>query len=368
MPSPIETGFKKATQFYADNKDNVNPSVATVRVAHTVYQHGKTLKKIAAAGQSEAGAVAESGSGTQAVVDTVETAASKGGTGFIANAKSFIGKNGKTFGKVGLAYSVGSIFWDVAKEPGHFLDKGPDGGVRVGHKGERLIASTATAAPTIALSTFQLATAGTAATAETATAAGGTAAAVGGTATLATLGTAVAVIAVPAAATWAIKRDADAVIETRRLYEQADKAFQPGTHTLRHQSAGPQAASYNNLLPAARLVSKYMLDANLSHPVARNKDGSIKNINDLDLSDGRNRRELRRALNQAIEDEQKIADNNGSLVPRWLRHGSGVEAEQAALIDKRQLESAETELGQYAAAVNDYKRTQKSPSAPAPGR
>ena len=362
MPTPAAV-FKKASEIYADNKDNVNPGVATVRVAHTVYKHHKALKAIAAAGENGTPAVAEAGAGTQAAEETVETAAKKGG--FLANSKSFIGKNA---GKAGLIFSVGGIFYEVAKEPGKFLEKGPDGGTRVGHKGERLIASTATAAPGIALSTFQIATAGTAATAETATAAGGTVAAVGGTATAATLGTAVAVIAVPAAATWAIKRDADAAIETRRLYEQADKSFQPGTHTLRHQTAGPQAASYNNLLPAARLVSKYMLDANLSHPVERNKDGSIKNINDLDLSDGRNRRELRRALNQAIEDEQKIADNNGSLVPRWLRHGSGVEAEQAALIDKRELESAETELGQYAAAVNDYKKSQKPPSTPTPGR
>jgi hypothetical protein len=191
---------------------------------------------------------------------------------------------------------------------------------------------------------------------------------VGGTATAATLGTSLAVIAVPAAATYLIGRDANAAIETRRLYEQADDAFQPGTHAVRHRTAGPQAASYDNLLPAARLVSRYMLDANLSHPVKRKKDGSIANINDVDFSDGKNRRELRRVLNLAIADEQKIADGNSSLVPRWLRHGSGVDAEQAALIDQRQLNAAESELGQYAAAVNNYKRTQKTPSGPAPGR
>src|SRR3569833_123744 len=93
------TVFKKATQIYADNKDDVGPGVATAKVAHTFYKHHKTLKALAQAGEDGAGTLGESGAGTQVLDETVEVAAQKGG--FFTNAKSFLGKNA---GKLGLGF------------------------------------------------------------------------------------------------------------------------------------------------------------------------------------------------------------------------------------------------------------------------
>jgi hypothetical protein len=325
--------FKDASDFYSRNYDAVSNGTKLGQIGYTVYNHQKTVKAAKLAEQLKNAAPAEG----QAVEETVENVGKTGIKGFLANNKVAVGR---TLGGVGILFSVGGIFHSVANEKGKFLDTDRDGNLKVGHKGERLIASTATAAPGLAVSGFQLATAGA----------------------TATVGTSVAAIAVPAVAAYVIDKDAETVIETRRLYEGVDNAFTPGKHQTRHKAAGPNAGAYDNLMPAARLLSKYMVDSNLSHPMKRAKDGSIADIRELDLTDGRNRRELRRVLNEAIAREQKAADDNSSLIPRWARFGHGVEAEQEAQMNLHQLESAETELGQFAAEVTKWKKS----TTPAP--
>jgi len=55
-----------------------------------------------------------------------------------------------------VAYKVGRIGYDTYEESGHFIDADPNGGLRVGHKGERLIGDTLDAAPALAVNGFRL--------------------------------------------------------------------------------------------------------------------------------------------------------------------------------------------------------------------
>lgn len=109
----------------------------------------------------------------------------------------------KFVGRANVVLCVADIAYETYHEPGKFIDRDADGDLTVGHKGERFIASTASAAA-------------------------GMAGFAAGTAFAGVVGGAILLpAAIALADAYLVNKAANIIIDTRRTYEEVDKTFRP---------------------------------------------------------------------------------------------------------------------------------------------
>src|SRR5262249_35145093 len=147
--------------------------------------------------------------------------------------------------------------------------------------------------------------------------------------------------------------------DTRHIYQQIDSTFLPGKRDARFQKPTPDVSNYKNIIPAIAEVGKYMKNENMGTPVERLPDGRIKDQHQIDWSDPKNRAELVRAIDQKIAEDEATMKANSSWVPRWLRSDDGVLKQEYARMDERALQSAKTDLANFATENDAYLAAKK---------
>jgi hypothetical protein len=228
----------------------------------------------------------------------------------------------------------------------------------VQHKEERAVAVGTTAAVGIGLGTA------------TATAAEGAAL----TGALGAGGAAVVTVAAPVVLTgvavYATAKTGEAVIENKRAWDGLDRQIEESGQAHRRNVATPNAdgkpsiIQFGHIVGALSEVSPDMKDAALSTPLQRDARGRMKidQMRGYDMSDPKNLKEFERALDAKIALDEKIAKDNSSMLPRWLRFSDSLLKEEDARMDLAPLKAARAELDMYKKDLADHAAAQPQPA------
>ena len=265
-------------------------------------------------------------------------------------------------GKVNIGLTVANIAYQVNKEDGTYLHRDENGAVDgLGHKGERLIAATAGAAPSLvvagATTTGLVTTTGVAGAGLAAT----------GTAVLSTV-VLPAVVIIGSA--YVIGKATDTIIDTRRTYEKNDIQVDKMSAARKYRdTVHPSLGNYAQCVFCNARFSDIMRDDQLNGKIERNgpKSGNrVTNFTEVDFSDPKNLAEYKHMLDVAEAREKQIVKDNSSRAPRWLRSDDKILKEESAKADlkmiagaRKEIEMFEKEAATFNAAQGLYQETVK---------
>ncbi len=238
--------------------------------------------------------------------------------------------------RFGTAASIAAIAYEVHREEG------------IGHKAERTGAGLASAGVNAALGSAAATAGETAALTGVAGAAG------------ASVIAAAAPVALSVAAAAATAKVVDLSIENRRAYEDFDRDLardaRPAKIRNKADTEKPSLLDYKHL-GAMLGVTAHMRDGALHADGAIERfsgSGRIRNPGVIDMTDAVNQAEYERALNEEIGRQRAIVEANGSLLPRWMRHGESVEQYSFAEGELKNLLGAKEELAMLRQDVERY--------------
>jgi hypothetical protein len=256
-----------------------------------------------------------------------------------ANAFKFAGKADKVFkyvkflDKANIVMNIADIGYETYKEKGNFINTDADGHTVLGHKSQRLIASTTTAA--VSTGAFAIASA----------AGGG----------------AVAALVLPAAAAigtaYLANKAANTIIDTERTYEDVDKAFRPD-QTRHSNLVGAMARVLGN--PE---YNKSLIEAGVKvDPETGRASMATLNAALADPEEGKYAMGRFKALIGNIRDKDNQVKE--PHMPRWIQftdaQGKARQDYEYAKMDARSMESALVEADGY---VTDLKKKRADAAA-----
>lgn len=241
----------------------------------------------------------------------------------------------KFVNKANVVLCVADIGWETYKEPGSFVDRDADGDLKLGHKSERLIASTASAGAGMA---------GFAAGASLAGAIGG---AVIFPATVALLDA------------YLVNKAANIIIDTRRTYEEVDKTFRPDNNRHANFVGGMARGLGNDAMNKSLQEAGVKVDPETGRVSMKTLNAALADPEEGKYAMGR----LKGLIMNIRDEDQKVKEPH---MPRWIQFTDAqADARQKyeyAKMDARSMNSALTEADGY---VADLKKKRADAAAAA---
>jgi hypothetical protein len=141
---------------------------------------------------------------------------------------------------------------------------------------------------------------------------------------------------------------ASIAIDTYGIWAQTDAMIDDMTAPRKHMNTDqPQLSNYVQCLMSNARFSHHMRTDLMKGNIEKTGDGRIANMRDIDFSIPENRAEFLRMIDTELPRQQRIRDDNSSIMPRWIRSGNSVQLEAMANADIKMLENAKRELAMF---------------------